>query len=271
MIVRYVAGVVLALLVVNGAFAPRAAAGLLLAPHRAVYDIGLLRSEVGSGVTGASGRMVFEVTGGACDGYHMRQRMVVGISDEGGNLGLLDFRIATFESADGNMYNFDSTTFLNREVVETVGGEARRLGPDIQVRLSAPSEKTVLVDGGALFPSQHMQAIIDAAEKERNFLAVDVFEGAGSGETSDAAVASIGGAMEGGLDAPLLDGTRHWPVSVGYFDGLGGDVGEELPSYQLSYELYENGVTNDLVMDFGDYVLSGSLSEIEALTEANCS
>ena len=41
--------------------------------------------------------MVFEVTGSACEGYKMRQRMVVNIGDEEGNVGLLDFRITTFE------------------------------------------------------------------------------------------------------------------------------------------------------------------------------
>ena len=72
--------------------------------------------------------MVFEVTGSACDGYTMRQRMVVNIGDEDGNLGLLDFRITTFESGDGDVYSFNSRTTVNQEVVEAVEGEARRHG-----------------------------------------------------------------------------------------------------------------------------------------------
>src|SRR4051812_26643226 len=78
-----------------------------LAPHRAIYDITLARSEDGSGVSSAKGRMVFELTGSACAGYKMRQRMVVNIGDAEGKVGLLDFRITTFESADGGVYNFD--------------------------------------------------------------------------------------------------------------------------------------------------------------------
>jgi hypothetical protein len=34
--------------------------------------------------------------------------------------------------------------------------------------------------------------------------------------------------------------------------------------------LYENGVTSDLVMDYGDYALLGSLQEIERLASPNC-
>ena len=38
----------------------------------------------------------------------------------------------------------------------------------------------------------------------------------------------------------------------------------------MSFTLYENGVTNDLVMDYGDYALSGSLKTIEPLAEPDC-
>ena len=215
--------------------------------------------------------MVFEVTGSACDGYRMRQRMVVNIGDEEGNIGLLDFRISTFESGDGDLYNFDSRTTLNEEVVEAVEGEARRQRlQDRGQPEAADREDGRRSTAACCFPSQHMQAIIDAALANRNFLSADIYEGAGTGEASDAAAAAIGGAMPVGADSPLRGGVRHWPVSVGYFeptkkaeDGLG----EELPSYQMSFTLYENGVTNDLVMDYGDYALSGSLQTIEPLHE----
>jgi hypothetical protein len=245
----------------------------VIAPHRAVYDIHLARTEEGSGVSSASGRMVFEVTGSACLGYTMRQRMVVDIGDEDGNLGKLDFQISTFESGEGDLYSFDSRTSMNEEVVEAVEGEARRDGSDIEVTLKLPQEKTVRLDGEALFPSQHLQAIIDAASAERSFLSADIYEGAGSGDSSDAAMAAIGKAMLTRADNPLGGGVRQWPVSIGYFDPGAVSkehVGEELPSYQMSFTLYENGVTNDLVMDYGDYALSGSLTDIERLSSPNC-
>ncbi len=242
-----------------------------LAPHRAVYDISLARTKDGSGVSSAEGKMVFEVTGNACDGYKMRQRMVVNIGDEEGNLGLLDFRITTFESGDGDVYSFDSRTTVNKEVVEAVAGEARRHGSSIEVSLKEPSEKKVTLDGAVLFPSQHLQAILDAARANRRFFAADIYEGAGTGEASDEASAAIGGAMPA-TDAPLRR-VRHWPVSVGYFDPehpTESPLGEELPTYQMSFTLYENGVTNDLVMDYGDYALFGSLKQIEPLAVSDC-
>lgn len=245
----------------------------IIVPHRAVYDIGLVRAEQGSGVSSATGRMVFEVTGSACEGYSMRQRMVVDIGDEEGNLGKLDFQISTFESGSGDLYSFDSRTTMNQELVEAVEGEAQRLGSNIEVTLKQPAEKTVLVDGQALFPSQHLQAIIDAARAERNFLSVDIYEGAGTGETSDAAAAAIGKATRTQESGLLGEDMRQWPVSIGYFEPDGASkqhAGEDLPTYQMSFTLYENGVTSDLVMDYGDYALSGSLTEIEPLKVSDC-
>ena len=243
-----------------------------LVPHRAVYDISLARTSDGSGVSSAEGKMVFEVTGNVCDGYKMRQRMVVNIGDEDGNLGLLDFRITTFESGDGDVYSFNSRTTVNQEVVEAVEGEARRNGTNVEVSLKQPTEKTVTLHGAVLFPSQHLQAILDAARANQRFLSADIYEGAGTGEATDEASAAIGEAMPA-TDAPLRKGVRHWPVSVGYFDPehpTDSPLGEELPTYQMSFTLYENGVTNDLIMDYGDYALSGSLKTIEPLAASNC-
>ena len=258
-----------------GAAAQAAPLPDIIVPHRAVYEIGLARTDEGSGVTTANGRMVFEITGSACQGYNMRQRMVVNIGDEEGNLGRLDFRITTFESGSGDLYSFDSQTTLNREVVEAVEGEARRVGSAVEVKLKQPSEKVVQLDGDTLFPSQHLQTILDAARANENFVSADIYEGAGSGEASDAASAAIGRALLTGSQGPLQAGVRHWPISVGYFGGVGSEeanaeFGEELPSYQMKFILYENGVTNNLVMDYGNYALSGSLQQIEPLEAPDC-
>lgn len=244
-----------------------------IVPHRAVYGISLARTDEGSGVSTAQGRMVFEITGSSCQGYRMRQRMMVNIADEDGNVGLLDFRIVTFESGQGDVYNFDARTRMNKDVVEAVEGEARRTEGGIEIKLKQPAEKTVELDGAALFPSQHIRVILDAALANRNFVSAEIYEGAGTGETSDAASAAIGEEVLDDQQGALRAGVRHWPVSVGYFDRESKEkkgFGEELPSYQMRFTLFENGVTNDLIMDYGNYALSGSLESLEPIEASDC-
>jgi hypothetical protein len=38
----------------------------------------------------------------------------------------------------------------------------------------------------------------------------------------------------------------------------------------MNFMLYENGVTRELIMDYGDYALSGTLESIEALDRESC-
>ena len=82
----------------------------------------------------------------------------------------------------------------------------------------------------------------------------------------------IGQRLGPSTEGTLRTGVTSWPVSVGYFsdEEKKEGLGEELPTYQVSFTLYENGVTNDLVMDYGDYALSGRLQTIEPLEPEAC-
>ncbi len=242
-------------------------------PHRAVYRIDLAESENRSGITGADGRMVFEVAGNACDGYTMSQRLVVRLSADEGVDRLLDFRVSTFEAGDGGLYRFISKTMMNDRVVEEIQGTARRSGRGLDVLLQNPNEKTVKIVGAPLFPSQHLHALIAAARSDQRFFSTSIYEGAGSGEKADTATAAIGMPQHDQANEPLTKGKTRWPVSIAYFsqDNIEDkEFGEETPIYQMNFMLYENGVTRELIMDYGDYALSGTLESITALAREAC-
>jgi len=38
----------------------------------------------------------------------------------------------------------------------------------------------------------------------------------------------------------------------------------------MAFKLYENGVTRDLTMDYGDFVLSGKLAKLEVFNSEEC-
>src|SRR3712207_3006807 len=61
-------------------FVPAAAQGgggsVQLAPHRAVYDLSLLRAGGSSGLESARGRIAIEFAGDACEGYTPKFRQV---------------------------------------------------------------------------------------------------------------------------------------------------------------------------------------------------
>ncbi|WP_161139017.1 cell envelope integrity EipB family protein [Propylenella binzhouense] len=242
-------------------------------PHRAIYRIGLAHATESSGIISAEGRMVFEINGSSCDGFTMGQRLVVRLGDSEGGEKLLDFRVSTFEAGTGDTFRFLSRTYVDDDLVEDIDGVAKRNGPGIQVKLQSPPGKTLTLAGRTLFPSQHLNAILAAARRNERFLSAEIYEGGGADETSDTATAVIGAAHEEKSGEALIGGLRSWPVSVAYFSEAEKepqDGGEETPAYQISFKLFENGVTQNLVMDYGDYALSGTIEKLEALERPRC-
>jgi hypothetical protein len=64
-----------------------------------------------------------------------------------------------------------------------------------------------------------------------------------------------------------LGGLASWPVSIGYFEPKEGDL---TPSYQIDFRLYENGVSRELLIDYGDFSIHGTLTDFEFLKSAEC-
>jgi hypothetical protein len=80
-------------------------------------------------------------------------------------------------------------------------------------------------------------------------------------------VPADGRAVEEAADKAGLKSMARWPVSISYFEP---GSGERRPVYVLSFDLYENGVSGALKLDFGDFALKGELKRLEILKETPC-
>jgi len=68
--------------------------------------------------------------------------------------------------------------------------------------------------------------------------------------------------------AAPLQSLSSWPVTIGYYSAE--DDNSETPLYQINFDMYENGVSNSLVMDYGSFALSGKLAHLELLKAETC-
>ena len=57
-------------------------------------------------------------------------------------------------------------------------------------------------------------------------------------------------------------------MTVSYFK-VGS--GESTPAYTVSFELYENGVTGAIRLDYGSFALRGTLTRLDLLPASECS
>ena len=248
-----------------------------LAAHRAIYEMTLDDARSASGITGIDGRMVFEFTGSECDGYSLNMRMVTQMTNSQGQTNLTDLRSSTWEQGDGQKFRFQSAQYLNDKLGDVTMGRAVRETPNeaVQVKLSQPSTAELNLSGPLLFPTQHSFALIAAARTGQGLFQARVYDGSEKGQKVYDTTAFIGSEVQPGDDPKLeqvakdkgLGELPSWPVSIGYFEAKGGDL---TPSYQIDFRLYENGVSRELLIDYGDFSIHGTLTSLEYLKAPEC-
>lgn len=243
-----------------------------LAPHRAVYDLSLVSSRGMRGIESASGRIAFEFTGSACEGYALKFRQVTILESAESGARTSDLRTASFESGDGKSYRFrnDSSSETGSKTVD--GLAERRAGPALSVKLNTPRRKNLSLQGEVVFPNAQMKDIITAAREGRTLLPMKLFDGSDDGRKVYETLAVIGHEIKPGgeaaLEAPARQGglakLSRWPVVLSYY---GPGRADALPSYTLSFDLYDNGVSRALKLDYGDFVLRGDMVRLDLLPE----
>ncbi len=259
--------------------AQASAAGIQFAPHRAVYEMQLDERDSARNIAAVRGRMVFDIKGSHCAGYTLNNRMVTQITDaEGGDV-LSDIRSQTWEDGAGMRFRFDSAQYLDNRLTESLKGEAERLpdGKAITVKLEPPQASELTIPGDARFPTQFSLEILDAARNGKRIVQAKVYDGSENGGQVFATTTFIGKAIAraGSADSdeqdPIGETLKHlrsWPVSISYFDV--DSESDSTPSYQLSFRLFENGVSRQLRIDYGTFALTGKLSSLEMHDLATC-
>ena len=70
--------------------------------------------------------------------------------------------------------------------------------------------------------------------------------------------------------AKQLDGVDRWPVTISYFDPTKKVVGEQTPVYTMSFDLYADGISGNLSLDYGDFSLKGTMASLDFLPQTQC-
>lgn len=245
----------------------------VLASHRAVYDLKLVKSEGNKAPSDARGRIAFDFIGSACDGYSQNFRQLTELQGAEGPLRVSDMRSATFEDGDGRNFTFKVQTNVdNAKVEESDGRAARATDGGLSVSLSHPKATKLDLARDVAFPTDHLRRVIEAAKAGERLLAVKVYDGSETGEKIFDTTTVIGKALTGPVDdagagVPTLAGLTRWPVAISYFEEGKAD---SAPNYVLSFDLYENGISRELKLDYGDFTLLGHMVKLELLPNKEC-
>ena len=241
------------------------AAAVPLAQHRAVYDLKLSEASGTSGITGISGRMVYEIRGSACEGYTVRFRYVTQADTRDASQ-VTDQQTTTFEDADGKSFSFVTKSYTDQNLDKELRGNATRESGGVKIQIDKPETKSIELEP-TQFPTQHLVDLISRAKTGETFYETSIFDGSEDADKAMTTTVIVGrqsNTSNGDPEAKALDGLsgeKFWPVDIAYFDEA-TEGGEDTPEYRISFKLYENGLTRDLEMDYGDFVIQGQLVDL---------
>ncbi len=255
-----------------------AKAATTLASHRAVYDLKLLRTRGARGLQSVRGRILYDFSGNSCEGYVLQFRQVSELDSGAGKVALSDLRASTWEEGAAKDFRFSSQNYINQKIADRVDGRAQRRNGKVAVGLTKPKPATFDLDSDIVFPTEHMRRVIKAARAGKTMLEFPVYDGSENGERVYDTLtvigreigpeeAAVGDATEG---ERALAGLKRWPVTISYFDRTAKGGGEQTPVYSISFQMYENGVSRALTLDYGDFAVSGTMSLLEMKPSRPC-
>jgi hypothetical protein len=263
----------------TGGTADAASAATFL-PHQALYDLNLVKSRGSNSINSARGRILYNFSGSACEGYTSEFRQVSEMDSGEGKVTLSDLRSTSWEDGDGKSYRFKIDTRMNDTDSSPVDGVAERTGDHVTVKLKQPVTKTFTIDGSTVFPTEQIQRIIEAARAGKSVLELQVYDGSDNGEKVYNTLSVIGQPIPGdrtvaspdpSTASDVMKSMTRWPVTVSYYDhDANAKDSEQTPVYAMSFELYENGVSRALMLDYNDFVISGAMGKFDVKDSKPC-
>jgi hypothetical protein len=243
---------------------PADAAGLntASAAHRAIYNLTLASSRGGE-ITAARGTMGYEVID-ACDGWAVRQRLSMTLTNTEGQDVQMVSDYATWESKDGLKFRFHMKQTTDTAVTSQTDGDAKleRTGGPGEAHYTVPGDTTKPLPPGTLFPMAHTSAILAAAEAGKKFIALPLFDGTDDSGGEDSFVVALDWKKPEANKYPLLSNLPSTRVRLAFFDHAAKG---EVPTYQVGMRYWANGVADNLQMDFGDFVMDAKMAELTPL------
>jgi hypothetical protein len=218
-------------------------------------------------MSAVNGTMAYELSE-TCDAWNVEQRYRLKMTYSESPDVTIASSLESSETKNGLRYRFDHNETRSDEEEKT-SGTARLDGEDKggSVDFAEPSGKTIRLPPGVLFPTAHTAILIDKAVAGETFVSKHIFDG-GAADGPVLVTAIIGAKVEPdpelAKNSPLLD-RPGWRVRLAFFPP---DQKVEKPDYEIGMVLLDNGVSRDMVIDYGDYAIRAKLDDIEALPKA---
>jgi len=234
----------------------------VLTPHQAIYNLTLSGKKSGAQIVSLNGSMFYEIKNN-CDGWttHHKFNMRYDYADTPSTFHHSDF--TTFESFDGQFFNFSTRRYRNNDLYEEFRGAAQ----GGQALFSIPQDTKISLSSNVLYPVSHTRALIKKAKEGERFFTSKVFDG-----SDDEGVIYIHTHISSMEDLPRyktpdihedLLPQKAWKVHMSVFPDKDD---YELADYEISMVLYDTGIIDKMEIDYGTFKVSQFLSALQPIT-----
>jgi hypothetical protein len=235
--------------------------------HRAAYRLTLDKVRDNSDIARAEGVMLYEVVD-SCDGWATRQRFQLRLTDRDGQDVETTSDYSTFETKDGGRIRFSLTQTSQGAVSQRIAGDAELTEAGGKVTYTEPEAKQEDLPKGTLLPMLHTIRSLAAARANTRIMAVPLFDGTSADGAQDTTtVISAWQPPAANARFPDLAKLGSARMRVAFFDrkadSSGG--GASAPDYEVGLRYFENGVADEMKMDFGEFSVDGKLQELALL------
>lgn len=239
-----------------------------LLAHRAAYRLTMVPAREQSNIASADGGMVYELID-ACDGWTTRQRFTLRLTDRDGTEIETTSDYSTYESKDGRRLRFTLTQLTQGAVTQRIAGEAELNADGSGVaRYTEPEVKEERLPAGTLLPNRHTIVTLNAGRDGQRLVVRPLFDGTSADGVQDTTtVLSAWDGPQENAEFPLLSPLGSVRMRIAFFDReaqqQGG--GATTPSYEVSLRYWENGVADQMLMDFREFAVEGRMIKLETV------
>ena len=244
-----------------------------LASYRAVYDLQPVRIEQGGKAQPIDGELAYEVAGSQCAGWTVSTQLKNRMAQAEQGLQTTDIKSRSFESDDGL-----SMTVSQQESVDG------RLSDDSEIKIgkvevSAESKGTISGSKASsfsltpevIFPTEHQRRLLAAAAKGLTRDVSTVYDGSDN-EKTFRIITFISKRHEPAAqprdDLSSLASLASWTFQLGYYPAA--DEQADTPEFQTTFNMFENGITTEMLFDYGTYAMKAKILKLEMMPAAPC-
>jgi hypothetical protein len=230
-----------------------------LTGQHALYDLTLSKVRTHD-VTGAAGQMSFDVVDG-CAGWATTQHMTLLVRNADGTLNKAVTDYITWESKDGKTLTFSLRERDNDGKVQTDAAGSATKKPDGTglITYTTPAHTELKLPAGTLFPMAHTEALLAASTDGKKLIAPPLFDGTTPDGAQATFVAELGHQGPSKTDFPALNNLPSADVDIAFFPRKADD---ENPDFRTQMRYYSDGVATNIVLDFGDFIMTGKLEKL---------